>query len=134
MLELQTIQKIVLAIRDAGRREVCGLVLRHATGNQEFLRLRNLAELPTSFEIGNSEVLRAERYAQLQGARIEAFIHSHHTTLELSAADKTSIKVSNVPWITILLGKATIRYRVFRHEYIEEEAETFEAPLPEEIA
>lgn len=113
MLEQQTIDTLIRAIRDARGQEICGFVLESSAGQQELFLVSNWAEAPGSFVVEESEVLRIERYAKRHGLHIQAFVHSHMSSLELSKEDEASLRTSDVPWIVVMLDGDKLRFKVF---------------------
>ena len=72
-----TKEVITRAVRDAGGKEICAVLLQDIYGEQQVIRLPNWSIEPNGFFIAKSELQRVERYAEREGHNILAFIHSH---------------------------------------------------------
>ena len=92
------------ALEDSGGREICAVVLEDRQGGQEVIRVRNWSRDVDGFFIATSELRRIERYAERQGCKVLAFIHSHSSSLELSDRDRRSLEHSKYPWMVVCLG------------------------------
>jgi proteasome lid subunit RPN8/RPN11 len=92
---------VAAAIRAAAGREICGLVLARAPGEQRFLQLASTAEMRTGFSVTARELARGRRLALRDGWRAVAFLHSHATALDASAADLRNAARSELPWVVV---------------------------------
>jgi proteasome lid subunit RPN8/RPN11 len=114
VLKPDAIQVLARAVRDAGAREIAGFILGSSTGEQQVLLARNCLATPGSFLIGELEVRRIERYARRRGLRIEAFVHSHRFSLDLSTEDETGLRATGCPWIVVMMEGDQLKYKVFQ--------------------
>jgi proteasome lid subunit RPN8/RPN11 len=101
------------ALRQAGRREICGFLLVDSAGAQEIFLVRNSSWNVGGFTIAALDAERMERYAERHGYRVHALIHSHWSTLELSDVDKHGLATSKLPWLVVMLDGDSIRYRLY---------------------
>lgn len=101
------------ALRQMRGREFCAFLLQGEHGMQEIFRVLNVDGLWGSFQVPDSELDRVETYAQCQGMTIGAFIHSHHSSIDMSPADVRSHARSRYPWIVVHAGPDGFSYKTY---------------------
>lgn len=101
------------ALRRMRGREYCAFLLEGANGTQEIFQVLNVDGLWGSFQVPDSELERVEAHAQRQGMTIVAFIHSHHSSVDMSPADIRSHARSRYPWIVVHAGTHEFRYKTY---------------------
>ena len=111
-----TKEVITRAVRDAGGKEICAVLLQDIYGEQQVIRLPNWSIEPNGFFIAKSELQRVERYAEREGHNILAFIHSHISSLRLSKEDRRSFQNSKYPWIVVCIGPSGLKSRFYEHD------------------
>jgi proteasome lid subunit RPN8/RPN11 len=116
MLNEQTIKVLADCLKRARNREICGALLVGEHGAQRFFALTNMSCEVRTFFVSLFEFDRLARYAERNAMRIRAFIHSHQSSLDLSAQDVISLQISELPWIIAVSSGTEIRYRL--HEFI----------------
>jgi proteasome lid subunit RPN8/RPN11 len=92
---------ILRAIAQARQQEVCGYLISTANGNEFFWRLRNLSGQEGHFLIASNELDRVAHASRRNLYTIQAFVHSHTTSLEMSHADRLAFQSSDVPWVIV---------------------------------
>jgi proteasome lid subunit RPN8/RPN11 len=101
------------ALEQSGGEEVVGFLLAPGTDEPaSFWRLRNHGEQPGVFALDELEVSRVHRAAERGGETVVAFLHSHTSGLELSAADRRSKALTRFPWVVVRLEQQELRWRV----------------------
>lgn len=101
------------AIRRSHPFEVCGFLVSDNEGRLRFRRLRNWSAEPDGFFVTSADYCQFAREASSNDWRIEAFLHSHRRSLELSELDEQYMEGGNVPWVVVTPGGEDIRYRLF---------------------
>ena len=107
------IQLLTRALEDSGGREICAVLLENVKGDQAAVRVPNWSRDFDSFFVARSEIKRIERYAERNGYKILAFIHSHRSSLELSDTDRMSLEHSNYPWVIVILSDSGLHTRFY---------------------
>lgn len=101
------------ALEASGREEVVGFLLAaDAESPAWFWRLRNHGSQPGVFSLDELAVSRVRRAAERRGERVVAFVHSHTSGLELSAADRRSQALTAIPWVVVSLGRSGLSWRL----------------------
>lgn len=94
-------------------REYCAFLLTGERGLQEVFQVLNVDGLWGSFQVPDSELARVEAHARRRGMTIGAFIHSHHSTVQMSPADRRSHARSRYPWIVVRLNSDGFDYATY---------------------
>lgn len=96
----KNIQELLGRLWDMPRQnEVTGFLLEYPRHEQRFVAVRNISTNRYSFFITDDQVRAVKKYAEKSGAVVEAFVHSHERTTEMSDNDETSFKTSEFNWI-----------------------------------
>ena len=111
-LTSRTLGLLAHLVRDERRREIVGFVLGADDGDQELISARNWAEQNACFFVAAGELERIERHARRRGLDIQAIVHSHRSSLELSAADAEELGAGSIPWIVVVPRGDGVEYRI----------------------
>jgi proteasome lid subunit RPN8/RPN11 len=106
----QTLERAI--VQSAGR-EIAGLLLESADGQQRVVLGPNLADEPGVVELPGWWRERIERWARTSELTVRAFVHSHGTTLRASPEDEESMRQSGLPWVIVLVRKGELRWRAY---------------------
>ena len=121
MLEPATEQVICQALQEARENiEVCGFLLRDRSNAQIFLRVWNSSPGPSQFSITRGELERVSKYADRCGCKLEAFLHSHASSLDLSPEDKRMLLSGTIPWVIVRKGSNKLEQRWHEREVSED--------------
>jgi proteasome lid subunit RPN8/RPN11 len=99
---------------DSGGKEICALLLEDINGEQEIFRLPNWSNVSTAFFVAKSELQIVEHYAEREDKKILAFIHSHHSSPQISQADRRGLKYSKYPWVVVCLGPTGLEVKNYK--------------------
>jgi proteasome lid subunit RPN8/RPN11 len=104
----QTLERAI--VQSAGR-EIAGLLLESADGQQRVVLGPNLADEPGVVELPGWWRERIERWARASELTVRAFIHSHGTSLETSLEDEEGMRQSGLPWLIVWLRSGELDWR-----------------------
>lgn len=84
------------------QREICGLVVESADGEQRWWPLVNLDRRRDRFAIDPRQLARVARAAEETAFTVVALVHSHVARAELSAVDRVAAAASPWPWLVVV--------------------------------
>jgi proteasome lid subunit RPN8/RPN11 len=93
------------------RREIVAYVLGAEGREPELVSVRNWGEQAGCFSVAAGEVERVARHAERRGLDVQALVHSHRSSLDLSAADAAEMRAGVIPWIVVTSSPDGLRYR-----------------------
>jgi proteasome lid subunit RPN8/RPN11 len=102
-LTAAVIGELERAIGAARGREIAGILLEDAAGEQRVQLAPNLAHEPGAVDVPRFWLDRALRRRDPAGFHAVAFLHSHLSSLDLSETDRGSMRDSSLPWIVLLM-------------------------------
>ena len=90
-----------LALGESHRAEVCAMLLVNESRGVRVISMTNAAGVSGSFVVPEFELSRLSAWANAEGWRITALIHSHAFSPALSLVDRTMLRRFGVPLIVI---------------------------------
>ena len=98
--------------REASRGlEIAGVLVRAPGGKLRYWGAPSLADQPGCAEVPVWWLERAARQAEREGSELVAFLHSHATSLALSAADYLLRRRLSLPLVVVMFRGAEVLSR-----------------------
>lgn len=105
---------VVAHAREAAPAECCGLLLGVEHRITDAVRIRNLANSPTRYQLDPAEHIAARRQARERGLDVLGFYHSHpHSPATPSATDISEAEYPGYSYLIVSLGTEPADVRLF---------------------
>ena len=101
------------ALLDASQGEFCAALLLGPNDLQQVVTVPNVAAAGDTFTITLSAWDVVERFANAQGSRVSALIHSHRATTTMSMRDRSEWARGGLPWIVVARFGGALAYAVY---------------------
>jgi desampylase len=107
--------EVVAHAREAAPAECCGLLLGVESRITDAIRIRNVADSPTRYQLDPAEHIAARRQARERGLDVVGFYHSHpDSPATPSATDVSEAEYPGHAYLIVGLGVEPADVRLFR--------------------